>query len=178
MGVEMMRETKFRAWDKDNKIVGYEKWYEGAWKEEEPEAYPNISRYVAPPCWLYSTDGKNWTPNFIPHRYKDQFIGLKDKNGKECYEDDWVTDGINPPFCVVWDYHLLARLSEIDFEIVGHQMEGEFICPESRRPWYSEVAMCNLDDHICLLEAGKECEYYQEFLQEVEDDKSPSTGTG
>ena len=50
-----------------------------------------------------------------------QFTGLKDKNGKEMFSDDIVTDGLNPPFAVdLWNFPLMVRLSEIEFEIIGN----------------------------------------------------------
>ncbi len=43
----------------------------------------------------------------------------------------------------------------------------ELICPDSKRTWYMDVALCNLNDKYCLLESGDECPYYEEFLKEV-----------
>ena len=38
---------------------------------------------------------------------------------------------------------------------------------------YDGPAMCKLNDKVCLLESGLECETYEEFLRELESEKEP-----
>lgn len=85
-----MREKEFRLRDRHNKIVGYEKWYVGKFRKDEGKGFsPDSGYYEASPCWLYSTDGEKWNPTYIDHRFKDQFIELKDKKNVKIYLTDF-----------------------------------------------------------------------------------------
>jgi len=54
-----------------------------------------------------------------------QFTNLTDKNGVDAYIKDKVVDVHGQEFVIEWDYPLLARLSEIEFEIIGNVYENE-----------------------------------------------------
>ncbi len=56
---------KFKLLSTDQKLVGYEKWSEGAFSND-------WKIYITRPQWLYSKDGKYWNPDYIEHRYKEQ----------------------------------------------------------------------------------------------------------
>ena len=45
-------------------------------------------------------------------------------------------------------------------------------CPDARTSWYQDVDLCNLNDKVCLLEAGDRCPYYEEYLEELKKEKN------
>ena len=143
-----MREIKFRLKSPINEIVGYEKWY--------PGCLDSKNFWQANPCWLYSTDSKFWNPSPIKHRFKDEYTGLKDKNGKEIYEGDigktngWIVEvRWNGKLCYYYvefskaqfgssyrkmlsECYLTIKPYTIDFEIIGNRFENPELLKENK----------------------------------------------
>ena len=117
-----MREIKFRAFNPTTKNMW---WFDLMWGNMHHVGSGWIGMLETPDRNRNTPNGRDDRTQVDPYDCEImQFTGLLDKNGVECYWDDWVTDGINPKFLVTEDYHLLARLSEIEFEIIGNKYES------------------------------------------------------
>lgn len=99
----MNREIKFRAWDTFNERMVYEPYY---FRQAEPG---NKDPMEYAEYWQDVDDGV-WRPCHIM-----QFTGLLDKNGKEIYEGDIITDTANKINSREWNAEVVW--SDIGFSL-------------------------------------------------------------
>ena len=117
-----MREIKFRAWDKKNKVMK-------TVTELDFDYYPSQKREWKPQgaksdVWL-NNENESYFPTDVELM---QITGLRDKNGKEIYEGDClghrhnIVEWYEGAFCVAGDRPLSMMAKHC--EVIGNIYEG------------------------------------------------------
>jgi uncharacterized phage protein (TIGR01671 family) len=139
----MSREIKFRAWDKEAKLMRHhEKDGRGYYHEDAESWGLTIAMLV-----LGNMTGVR--DEFMERYDLMQYTGLKDKNGKEIYEGDVLSDGKEAHlYIVVW----VENLASFGINKKGWAFTHFFM--EAIEPDDLEV-IGNIYENPELLEAGK-----------------------
>lgn len=124
-----MREIKFRAWDKNKKIM-IDDYYQDICKH-----YPavKLGEYISK------------TVRAVGEYYETymQYTGLKDKNGKEIYEDDVIEEDSGLYYQIIFEngcfgyFNNPTRLcensiEEYDIKIIGNIYENPELLKETK----------------------------------------------
>jgi len=56
------------------------------------------------------------------------------------------------------------------------ELRMKYPCPDAKHTRYVN-ALCRLNDKVCILESGHECQCYEEYLAEIELDLAAANGT-
>lgn len=124
-----MRAIKFRVWDKDGKLIGFNRFHKGRWQ-----------------CQMLTENASRvWSSGVLHGAHIDQYIGLK-ANGVEIYEKDIVSSPKWKPttykvgfdrggFCFFNEgdeyYNDAKDLESFGFEVIGNVYEKpELLAPE------------------------------------------------
>jgi len=110
----MQRTIKFRAWDRDNKVMHYQSVQEDgiAWEIQPTIRFLESRTVDSFPGGVYHEQEEEWV---APNQTVMQFTGLTDKNGKEIYEGDILAgkplfEGDKPYFEILFGEHTLQGL--------------------------------------------------------------------